>query len=137
MIDILENYWHGRGMSASTGNHGPPHPALGLPGKQPSTSEKESDFDQHSREVAYLEAVIDNLPVGLFAKDDRVITAQSVLKFEVALQALAKEFEIEIFTGAGRGFADHQSEKYHVETAALAWSRTVDFLDRHMAAGAN
>lgn len=27
------------------------------------------DFDQHSREVAYLEAVIDNLPVGLFAKD--------------------------------------------------------------------
>ncbi len=28
-----------------------------------------SDFDQHSRDVAYLEAVIDNLPVGLFAKD--------------------------------------------------------------------
>ena len=28
-----------------------------------------SDFDKHSREVAYLEAVIDNLPVGLFAKD--------------------------------------------------------------------
>lgn len=27
------------------------------------------EFDQHSREVAYLEAVIDNLPVGLFAKD--------------------------------------------------------------------
>ena len=27
------------------------------------------DFDQHSREIAYLEAVIDNLPVGLFAKD--------------------------------------------------------------------
>lgn len=29
----------------------------------------DADFDQHSREVAYLEAVIDNLPVGLFAKD--------------------------------------------------------------------
>ncbi|MFK5920837.1 MAG: ATP-binding protein [Verrucomicrobiota bacterium] len=28
-----------------------------------------SDFGRHSREVAYLEAVIDNLPVGLFAKD--------------------------------------------------------------------
>lgn len=30
---------------------------------------RRSNFDQHSREVAYLETVIDNLPVGLFAKD--------------------------------------------------------------------
>ena len=102
--------------------------------------------DELSASVIYYGQVISDpeklaavqVPIlGLFAKDDRVITAQSVLKFEVALQALAKEFEIEIFTDAGRGFANHQSEKYHAETAALAWSRTVDFLDRHMAAGEN
>ena len=75
--------------------------------------------------------------LGLFAADDRVITAKSVFAFEVALQALAKEFEIEIFSGVGRGFADRQSEKYSSETAALAWSQTVNFLDRHMAADAN
>lgn len=75
--------------------------------------------------------------LGLFAADDRVITAKSVLAFEVALEVLAKEFEIEIFSGVGRGFADPQSEKYSTETAALAWSQTLNFLDRHMAADAN
>ncbi len=102
--------------------------------------------DELSASVIYYGQVISDqeklaavqVPIlGLFARDDRVITAQSVLKFEVVLQALAKEFEIEIFTGAGRGFADHQSENYHAKTAALAWSRTVDFLHQHMAAGAN
>ncbi len=75
--------------------------------------------------------------LGLFADGDRVITKRSVLAFEVAMQALAKEFEIEIFTDVGRGFADPRSDRYQAETAALAWRRTLDFLGRHMGAGAN
>lgn len=50
-------------MSSSTGNNeAQDESVLGAVAKA-------LDFDQHSREVAYLEAVIDNLPVGLFAKD--------------------------------------------------------------------
>ncbi len=75
--------------------------------------------------------------LGLFAADDRVITAKSVFAFEVTLQALAKEFEIEIYSGVGRGFADPRSERYSAETAALAWSQTLNFLGRHMAADAS
>lgn len=75
--------------------------------------------------------------LGLFADGDRVITKKSVLAFEVAMQALAKEFEIEIFIDVGRGFADPRSDRYQAEAAALAWRRTLDFLGRHMGAGAN
>ena len=49
-------------MSASTGKNDSQQLGVDASGEVP-------DFDQHSREVAYLEAVIDNLPVGLFAKD--------------------------------------------------------------------
>lgn len=56
-------------MSSSNGPNDSTHPALGLSGKESGLQGEDSDFDQHSREVAYLEAVIDNLPVGLFAKD--------------------------------------------------------------------
>jgi len=56
-------------MSSSIGSNDSPHPAQGLSGEESDLQGTESDFDQHSRDVAYLEAVIDNLPVGLFAKD--------------------------------------------------------------------
>jgi len=102
--------------------------------------------DELSASVTYYGQVINNqekltavqAPIlGLFAEEDRVITTKSVLAFEVALQALAKEFEIKIFSGAGRGFADPHSDRYRADTAALAWRRTLDFLGRHMGAGAS
>ncbi len=52
-------------MSSPTGNN----EALAQDESVLSAVAEALDFDQHSREVAYLEAVIDNLPVGLFAKD--------------------------------------------------------------------
>lgn len=52
-------------MSFSNGNNDPQQQEAAVP----EGGLTDSDFNQHSREVAYLEAVIDNLPVGLFAKD--------------------------------------------------------------------
>lgn len=79
-----------------------------------------------------------NVPIlGLFAEDDRAIPTRNVFAFEVALESLGKEFEIEIIAGVGRGFADPQANKYDAEKAALAWQQMLSFLKRHMAAGSS
>ncbi len=79
-----------------------------------------------------------NVPIlGLFAEDDRAIPPRNVFAFEVALEALGKEFEIEVIAGVGRGFADPQADKYDAEQASLAWQQMLSFLQRHMARGSN
>ena len=70
--------------------------------------------------------------LGLFGENDRVVRTDTVLDFEAALDALEKEAEIEIFAGAGRGFADTHSTKYDAEIAALAWQQTFNFLEQHL-----
>ncbi|NOX99852.1 MAG: PAS domain-containing protein, partial [Verrucomicrobia bacterium] len=65
MMDISGGCCHAWIMSSPDENqetHSPDESVLGAVAEA-------LEFDQHSREVAYLEAVIDNLPVGLFAKD--------------------------------------------------------------------
>ena len=70
--------------------------------------------------------------LGLFGENDRVVRTDTVLDFEAALNALEKEAEIEIFAGAGRGFADTHSTKYDAEIAELAWQQTFNFLEQHL-----
>ena len=82
------------------------------------------------RKLATVQAAV----LGLFGADDRVIPARSVLEFEKTLQLLDKNFEIEIFPGAGRGFADPRSKNFSAETTALAWVHTLKFLGQHLEA---
>jgi carboxymethylenebutenolidase len=74
---------------------------------------------------------------GLFAEDDRVIPTRNVFAFEVALDSLGKESEIEIFAGVGRGFVDPGADRYDAEKAALAWQQMLNFLERHMVANSD
>jgi len=79
-----------------------------------------------------------NVPIlGIFAEDDRAIPPKNVFAFEVALEALGKEYEIEVIAGVGRGFADPQADKYDAEHASLAWQQMLSFLKHHMARGSN
>jgi carboxymethylenebutenolidase len=97
--------------------------------------------DELDASVIFYGQVIDDLekltpiqvPVlGLFGENDRVVRLDTVLDFEAALNALEKEAEIEIFAGAGRGFADTHSTKYDAEIAELAWQQTLNFLEQHL-----
>ena len=78
-----------------------------------------------------------NVPVlGLFGERDRGITSATVNEFEAALEALDKEYEIQIYPDAGHAFADPNAPTYTAEVAEQAWAATVDFLTRHLVEGA-
>ena len=54
-------------------------------------------------------------------------------KFEIELTKLGKDFEFETYDGAGHAFMDYTNpDRYHAESAAAAWPRTIDFLDKHL-----
>jgi carboxymethylenebutenolidase len=68
--------------------------------------------------------------LGLFAENDRVVPADTAYDFEAGMRALGKKVEVELFAGAGHGFADTHSENYDAEIAERAWQQTLDFLQR-------
>jgi carboxymethylenebutenolidase len=50
-----------------------------------------------------------------------------------AVRAKRPEAEVFVYEGAGHGFNCDERASYHAESAALAWRRTLDFLDKHLA----
>jgi carboxymethylenebutenolidase len=67
-----------------------------------------------------------------YAGDDERINA-GIADYEAALQANDKPYEIFMYEGAQHAFNNDTSERYNKEAADLAWSRTVEFLRRHLA----
>ena len=54
-------------------------------------------------------------------------------KYEIELTRLGKDFEFETYDGAGHAFMDYTNpDRYHAEPAGAAWSKTIDFLDKHL-----
>lgn len=79
-----------------------------------------------------------NVPIlGLFGERDRGVTADSVRAFEAVLEKLDKDFEIEIYPGVGHAFADPGASTYNAEAAEQAWSRTMEFLGKHLVLDGN
>lgn len=77
-----------------------------------------------------------NTPIlGLFGAKDRVIRVASVEAFGVALEHLRKDYEIQIYPGAGHAFADPGGRNYDAASANDAWQRTLEFLQLHLATG--
>lgn len=74
--------------------------------------------------------------LGQFAADDRAIPVERVRDFEVALEALDKDYEIVVYENARRGFADSGAENYDPRLARTAWDRTLAFLDARLASTA-
>jgi len=74
-----------------------------------------------------------NVPLlGLFGENDRGIPVTNVRAFEEALEILGKNYEIEIYPNARHAFANPTSPNYNPAVAEKAWTRTVEFLDRHL-----
>jgi len=70
--------------------------------------------------------------LGLFAAKDISMKVKSVDAFGAALERLRKDYEIHIYPGVSQTFADPTSDKYDEATAADAWRRTLEFLDRYL-----
>ena len=75
--------------------------------------------------------------LGLFAADDTGITVESVEAFRAALERLRKDHEIHIYPGVGHAFANPSGRNYDASAAEDAWSKTLDFLARHLSSDAS
>jgi len=76
-----------------------------------------------------------NVPIlGLFAAEDSGITVASVEGFKAALEDLGKDHEIHIYSGVGHAFANPTGTNYNQAAAEDAWSKTLEFLSRHLGA---
>ncbi|MBI5503689.1 MAG: dienelactone hydrolase family protein [Deltaproteobacteria bacterium] len=72
--------------------------------------------------------------LALFGADDSLIPPADVQALREALTAAGKQFEIEVYEGAGHAFFnDARPEMYRADAAAAAWPRAVEFLRRHLA----
>lgn len=69
-----------------------------------------------------------------YASLDERINA-GIADYEAALNANNKAYEKHMYEGANHAFNnDTNAARYHKEAAALAWSRTVSFLKKHLGA---
>ncbi len=66
------------------------------------------------------------------ALDERINAG--IPEFEAALMAAQKNYELFVYEGANHAFNnDSNAARYNKETAELAWSRTLEFLKKHVA----
>ena len=72
--------------------------------------------------------------LGLFGSEDRGIKLESVRRFEETLERLGKDYEIQVYEGAGHAFANPSGNNFNAGYADDAWERTLDFLREHLAA---
>jgi carboxymethylenebutenolidase len=54
--------------------------------------------------------------------------------YEEALKKAGKEYTAHVYAGANHGFHNDTTPRYDEAAAKLAWSRTVEFLARHLKA---
>lgn len=71
--------------------------------------------------------------LGHYAENDTFFTPDAARELEGKLQDLGKDVTIHIYPGADHAFFnDARPEAHHPEHAATAWSRTLEFLRRHL-----
>jgi len=66
-----------------------------------------------------------------YAENDARINA-SAPDYEAALKASHVPHEIFRYPGTQHGFNNDTTPRYDKEAAALAWKRTLDFLNKHL-----
>lgn len=68
---------------------------------------------------------------GHFGEEDQSISVNSVREFEASLRTHNGIHEVSIYPNVGHGFANEENgDAYDPAAAELAWTRTLDFLQR-------
>ncbi|HSE35056.1 MAG TPA: dienelactone hydrolase family protein [Candidatus Paceibacterota bacterium] len=70
--------------------------------------------------------------LGIFAGDDRSITAENVGKFDAALDQVGVANSVHIYPGVGHAFANPTGASYAPEETKDAWAKTLAFLGEHL-----
>ncbi len=70
-----------------------------------------------------------------FAETDENVNA-TWPAYEAALQEHGKTYEAFVYPGTNHGFHNDTTPRYDAEAAELAWSRTLDFFERHLVSAA-
>jgi carboxymethylenebutenolidase len=70
--------------------------------------------------------------LGLFGKEDRYPSPESVAKLDAKLTKLDKEHEFHSYDGAGHSFFSVDRPAYRVEAALDGWRRIFDFAEKHL-----
>ena len=69
--------------------------------------------------------------LGLYGEEDTRISV-NVPKLAEAMQKYGKSFEYKIYPGAAHAFFNDTGARYHPESSADAWTRTVAFLNKNL-----
>lgn len=69
--------------------------------------------------------------LGIYGEQDTRITV-NVPKLAEAMQKFGKSFEYKVYPGAAHAFFNDTGARYHPESAADAWPRTLAFLDKNL-----
>jgi carboxymethylenebutenolidase len=70
--------------------------------------------------------------LGIFGGEDQSISVDSVTKFQKALNETGVTNEIYVYPNVGHAFANPSNDNYAPTETADAWTKTLDFLDRHL-----
>jgi carboxymethylenebutenolidase len=67
-----------------------------------------------------------------YAGNDQNINA-GIAAYEAALKANGKVYEAYVYEGVNHGFHNDTTPRYDEAAATLAWQRTLDWFERHLA----
>jgi carboxymethylenebutenolidase len=70
--------------------------------------------------------------LGFFGAEDKSIPVREVQDFRATLNALGKNAEVLIMIGANHGFANPNGSNYNEQSAAEAWTKTLEFLKHNL-----
>jgi len=72
--------------------------------------------------------------LGLFGADDQSPSPAHVAELEAALKAAGKTYEFHSYEGAGHGFMQVDTARYHAQSAVDAWQHILAWFGRYLAA---
>jgi len=70
--------------------------------------------------------------LGFFGAEDKSIPVRDVQNFRTTLNDLGKNAEVLIMIGADHGFANPSGSGYNAQSAAEAWTKTLEFLKHNL-----
>jgi carboxymethylenebutenolidase len=70
--------------------------------------------------------------LGIFASEDTVVPADTVVAFQDALERLGKQADVRIYDGVDHAFANPSGTAYDKPAADDAWTRTTAFLSENL-----
>ena len=70
--------------------------------------------------------------LGLFGAEDGGIPVDGVRAFQKTAEAAGVTMDLQIYDGAGHGFANPSGKNYQESAARDAWGRTLAFFDAHL-----